>query len=153
MTTTRRTRSSPPSARPRTRGAAPADTAPTDAASIAGEIAAAAQSADPAEQLRLLKLNLQTTRESLMRVSPDTLVNADHAAWTQQIYQTSLAINALRNAALNALTAEFTTALPRLASATTKLADDLAVLKEATAVIQAVGSSLDIIASIAVLLP
>lgn len=151
MATIHRTHPRPPtsaSPRPRTRGAAP-----TDAASIATEIAAAGRSADPVEQLRMLKLELQTTREALMRVSPDTLNNADHAAWTQQIFQVSLAINTLRNAALDALTTEFESALPRLHAATKKLADELAALQEATAVIQAVGSVLGIIASIPVLLP
>ena len=138
MTSSHRTRPSPPVPRRRMRGAT---------------VVPATPPGDPVEQLRLLKLNLQTTRESLMWVNPDTLSNADHAAWTQQIYQTSLAINALRNAALDALTAEFEAALPQLASATKTLADELSALEEATAVIQAVGSSLDIIASIAVLLP
>ena len=111
------------------------------------------RSADPVEQLRVLKLGLQTTRERLMRVSPDLLNDADHAAWTQQIYQVSLAINALRNAALDALGAEFQAALPRLVSATKQLADALAALQRSADVIQAVGGALDIIASIAVLLP
>ena len=137
MTSTHHPRSSAPARRRSTRGAT---------------VAPATPPGDPLEQLRLLKLDLQTTRESLMRVSPDTLGNADHAAWTEQIYQTSLAINALRNAALDALTAEFEAALPRLVVATKKLVDDLAVLEDATAVIQAVGSSLGIVASIAVLL-
>lgn len=107
---------------------------------------------DAAAQLRDLKLNLQATREKLMLVSPDLLDDADHEAWSNQIFQVSLAINGLRNAALETLSAAFKQALPSFASATTTLTDELFKLQQATDVIKAVAGALGVISKIATLL-
>ncbi|MBI3367597.1 MAG: hypothetical protein HY021_03850 [Burkholderiales bacterium] len=107
---------------------------------------------DAAAQLRDLKLNLQATREKLMLVRPDLLDDADHEAWSNQIFQVSLAINGLRNAALETLSAAFKQALPSFASATTTLTDELFKLQQATDVIKAVAGALGVISKIATLL-
>jgi len=114
--------------------------------------AAARGMADTVEQLRQLKLNHQAIREKLMLVSPDLLSNAEHEAWADQIFQVSLAINGLRNAALENLSAEFTAELPNFESATTQLVDDLFELQQAVDVIKAVAGVLDVIRQVARLL-
>ena len=87
-----------------------------------------------------------------MLVSPDALNDTDHEAWSNQIFQVSLAINGLRNAALESLSNDFKTELPAFESATSKLSDDLAKLKQAVDVINAVSGALGVISKIATLL-
>jgi hypothetical protein len=114
--------------------------------------AAATVTPNLVEQLRQLKLNLQATREKLMLVSPDLLTDNDHAAWTDQIFQVSLAINGLRNVTLQTLSDEFTAELPSFESATTKLIDDLFELQQAVDVIETVSGALVVVRKIATLL-
>jgi hypothetical protein len=103
------------------------------------------------DQLQALKLHLQATREKLMLIQPDTLNDEQHAQWSEQIYQVSLAINAVRKALLGTLSGAFAAALPELERSTNKLTDDLYRLQSATDVINAVSSALGVIASIAAL--
>ena len=49
---------------------------------------------DALASLENLKLNLQATREKLMLVQPDTLSDADHAKWSDEIFKVSVAISA-----------------------------------------------------------
>lgn len=101
------------------------------------------------EQLRQLKLALMATREKLLLVSPDLLNDAAHEAWSKQIFEVSMAINGVRNAELEVLSAEFRAELPAFSAATAKLVDDLFELQKATEVIKAVGSLLGIFTKIA----
>lgn len=117
-------------------------------APAAKDAVSSADSEAALKQLRLLKLNLQATREKLMLVSPDLLDDADHEAWSNQIFQVSLAINGIRNAALQALSDEFMSALPEFESATAKLTDELFKLQQAVDVIKAVSGALGVISKI-----
>ena len=114
--------------------------------------ATAAPTADLAEQLRQLKLNLQATREKLMLVSPDLLNDADHEAWSNQIFKVSLAINGLRNAALQMLSDQFKSELPNFVAAAKRLTDELFELQQAVDVIKAVSGALGVIGKIVTLL-
>lgn len=102
-----------------------------------------------ADNLRQLKLSLMATREKLMLVSPDLLSDADHQAWTRQIFEVSTAINATRNAELESLSADFRTELPAFSAATKKLVEDLFALQKAVAVIKAVAGALNVVTKIA----
>lgn len=119
---------------------------PTKAANAI--IAATVASPGTADELRLLKLSLMGTREKLMLVSPDLLNDSDHEAWSTQIFEVSRAINAVRNASLESLSAEFRRELPAFSAATMKLVDDLFALQKAVAVIKAVGAVLNIVTKI-----
>ncbi len=124
--------------------------APAAAAAAAAPAAEAALSPDDA--VRQLKRMLQATREKLMLVSPDMLSDADHDAWTQQIFEVSTAINRLRNVALQNLSAQFTAELPGFEAAASQLAADLDRLQKATEVIKAVAGALGVIGKIVTLL-
>ena len=117
-----------------------------DAASV---VVTAAITSGTANDLRQLKLSLMATREKLMLVSPDLLSDADHQAWTQQIFEVSVAINATRNAELESLSADFRNELPAFSAATKKLVDDLFALQKAVAVIKAVAGALSVVTKIA----
>ncbi len=101
--------------------------------------------------LQTLQDNLQATRRKLLQIDPDTLDDAQHKDWSDQIFQVSLAISAVRNALLGAISAAFDAELPSIEKATGKLTDDLSNLQTSVDIINAIGSALAIIASIAVL--
>jgi hypothetical protein len=86
-----------------------------------------------------------------MLVQPDTLDDIQHAKWSEEIYQTSLAINAARKALLGAISSQFLAELPALEEATDRLTDELYALQRSVDVINAVASFLGIIESIVVL--
>lgn len=113
---------------------------------------AAEAALSPDDAVRQLKRMLQATREKLMLVSPDMLSDADHDAWTQQIFEVSTAINRLRNVALQNLSAQFTAELPGFEAAASQLAADLERLQKATEVIKAVAGALGVIGKIVTLL-
>lgn len=113
---------------------------------------AAEAALSPDDAVRQLKRMLQATREKLMLVSPDMLSDADHDAWTQQIFEVSTAINRLRNVALQNLSAQFTAELPGFEAAASQLAADLDRLQKATEVIKAVAGALGVIGKIVTLL-
>ncbi len=126
---------------------------PAAPAAAAAAAAAAAEAAlSPDDAVRQLKRMLQATREKLMLVSPDMLSDADHDAWTQQIFEVSTAINRLRNVALQNLSAQFTAELPGFEAAASQLAADLERLQKATEVIKAVAGALGVIGKIVTLL-
>ena len=127
--------------------------APAPAAAAAAAPAPAEEAAlSPDDAVRQLKRMLQATREKLMLVSPDMLSDADHDAWTQQIFEVSTAINRLRNVALQNLSAQFTAELPGFEAAASQLAADLERLQKATEVIKAVAGALGVIGKIVTLL-
>jgi len=99
-------------------------------------------------QLRRLKLNLMGTREKLMLVSPDLLKDDEHAAWSKQIFDVSLAISAIRNKELADLSDRFTKELPRFNDAMEQLTNDLFKLQKAVQVIKAVDAALGVVTSI-----
>ena len=122
------------------------------AAPVPAPAAAAEAALSPDDAVRQLKRMLQATREKLMLVSPDMLSDADHDAWTQQIFEVSTAINRLRNVALQNLSAQFTAELPGFEAAASQLAADLERLQKATEVIKAVAGALGVIGKIVTLL-
>ena len=126
--------------------------APAAAAAAAAAAPAAEAALSPDDAVRQLKRMLQATREKLMLVSPDMLSDADHDAWTQQIFEVSTAINRLRNVALQNLSAQFTAELPGFEAAASQLAADLERLQKATEVIKAVAGALGVIGKIVTLL-
>ena len=132
--------------------AAPAPAAAAAAAAAAAPAPAEEAALSPDDAVRQLKRMLQATREKLMLVSPDMLSDADHDAWTQQIFEVSTAINRLRNVALQNLSAQFTAELPGFEAAASQLAADLERLQKATEVIKAVAGALGVIGKIVTLL-
>jgi hypothetical protein len=108
--------------------------------------------ARPSAQMRQLKQELEDVRSGLMLIDPDKLGDADRLALSEQIFQLSLAINALRNAALESLSEAFKAELPSFESAAARLRDDLSGLQESVDVIRAVAGGFGIFGNIAKLL-
>jgi len=110
--------------------------------------AAAAVLPGTADDLRQLKLSLMAMREKLMLVSPDVLNDTDHETWNTQLFEVGRAINAVRNAELESLSAAFRHELPAFSAATGKMVDDLFGLQKAVAVIGAVAGVLGVVTRI-----
>lgn len=108
--------------------------------------------ARPPGQMRHLKQELEDVRGQLMLIDPDKLGDAERLALSEQIFHLSLAINALRNAALESLSEAFKAELPAFESATAKLRDDLAELQVSVDVIRAVAGAFGIFGNIVKLL-
>jgi hypothetical protein len=106
---------------------------------------------DAIASLETLKDNLQITRRKLLQIDPDTLNDQQHAQWSDQVFQVNLAISTVRNALLGAISAAFDQQLPSIEKATAQLTDDLSNLQTSVDVINAIGSVLAIISSIAAL--
>jgi hypothetical protein len=113
---------------------------------------AADKPANPFEQLLQLKTNLEATRRKLLAIKPDQLGDAEHEAWSEQVFELNKAISAARNATLETLSDQFKQELPRFEASTQQLNKDLRKLKEAVDIINAVSGFLGIISSIAGLL-
>jgi len=108
--------------------------------------------ARPPAQMRQLKQELEDVRGQLMLIDPDKLNDADRLALSEQIFHLSLAINALRNAALESLSEAFKAELPAFESAAAQLRDDLARVQASVEVIRAVAGVFGIFGNIAKLL-
>lgn len=106
---------------------------------------------DTIASLGTVKDNLQATRRKLLQIDADTLNDQQHAQWSDQVFQVNLAISAVRNALLGAISAAFDEELPSIEKATGKLTDDLSNLQTSVDVLNAISSALAIIASIAAL--
>lgn len=104
-----------------------------------------------AERLRALKLQLQAAQDKLLLIDPNRLDDVAHAAWSNEIFELSRAINALRNVLLEQLSADFAAELPDIEDATKDLADELQELEDAVDVINAVAGVLGVITRIATL--
>ena len=104
-----------------------------------------------AERLRALKLQLQRAQDKLLLIDPNRLDDVAHAAWSNEIFELSRAINALRNVLLEQLSADFLAELPDIEDASKDLADELEELEDAVDVINAVAGVLGVIARIATL--
>ena len=104
-----------------------------------------------AERLRTLKLQLQAAQDKLLLIDPNRLDDVAHAAWSNEIFEISRAINALRNVLLEQLSADFLAELPDIEDASKDLADELQELEDAVDVINAVAGVLGAIARIATL--
>ena len=104
-----------------------------------------------AERFRSLKLQLQAAQDKLLLIDPNRLDDVEHAAWSNEIFQLSRAINALRNVLLEQLSADFAAELPDIEDATKDLADELKELEDAVDVINAVAGVLGVITRIATL--
>ena len=113
--------------------------------------AAAAAAPDALEQLRQLRLNLDTMSARLMLIATDRLSDDDFRALGKQNTEISLAINKLRNASLLSLSDEFKAELPAFTTAAKKLNDDLDGLKKAVDIIKAVSGALGVISKIVTL--
>ena len=101
--------------------------------------------------LKRLMGDLEATRRKLMRVQPDTLDDAQHARWSEQLFEVNLANSTVRNVLQGVISAAFAREIPAIEQATGKLADDLSRLKDSVEVINAVASALGIIQRIALL--
>jgi acyl carrier protein phosphodiesterase len=99
----------------------------------------------------LLKLQLQRAQDKLLLIDPNRLDDVAHAAWSNEIFELSRAINALRNVLLEQLSADFLAELPDIEDASKDLADELQELEDAVDVINAVAGVLGVIARIATL--
>jgi hypothetical protein len=121
-----------------TRGAAPS---PTAARTTSGQV----------ERLRSLKLQLQAAQDKLLLIDPNRLDDVAHAAWSNEIFELSRAINALRNVLLEQLSSDFAAELPDIEDAAKDLADELSELEHAVDVINAVAGVLGVITRIATL--
>ncbi len=106
---------------------------------------------DALEQLRQLRLNLDTMSARLMLIATDRLSDGDFRELGKQNTEISLAINKLRNATLLSLSDEFKAELPAFSTATKKLNDDLDGLKKAVDIIKAVSGTLGVISKIVTL--
>ena len=104
-----------------------------------------------AERLRALKLQLQAAQDKLLLIDPNRLDDVAHAAWSNEIFELSRAINALRNVLLEQLSADFLAELPDIEDASRDLADELKELEDAVDVINAVAGVLGVIVRIATL--
>ena len=104
-----------------------------------------------AERLRALKLQLQAAQDKLLLIDPNRLDDVAHAAWSNEIFELSRAINALRNVLLEQLSADFAAELPDIEDASKDLADELQELEDAVDVINAVAGVLGVITRIATL--
>ena len=104
-----------------------------------------------AERLRALKLQLQAAQDKLLLIDPNRLDDVAHAAWSNEIFELSRAINALRNVLLEQLSADFLAELPDIEDASKELADELQQLEDAVDVINAVAGVLSVIARVATL--
>jgi hypothetical protein len=104
-----------------------------------------------AERLRLLKLQLQRAQDKLLLIDPNRLDDVAHASWSNEIFELSRAINALRNVLLEQLSADFLAELPDIEDSSKDLADELQELEDAVDVINAVAGVLGVIARIATL--
>ena len=104
-----------------------------------------------AERLRSLKLQLQAAQDKLLLIDPNRLDDVSHAAWSNEIFELSRAINALRNVLLEQVSADFVAELPDIEDATKDLADELSELEHAVDVINAVAGVLGVITRIATL--
>jgi hypothetical protein len=136
----------------RTKKVKPVKKVATRSAPVARSAPGATPEGGQADRLRDLKLQLQAAQDKLLLIDPNTLDDEAHAAWSNQIFQLSRAINKLRNVLLEQLSAEFAAELPAIEGATNKLADELQRLKNAVAVINAVAGVLGVIARIVTLL-
>jgi hypothetical protein len=132
------TRSSPAARGGAVRGATPASAAVRSASASA-------------ERLRALKLQLQAAQDKLLLIDPNRLDDVAHAAWSNEIFELSRAINALRNVLLEQLSADFLAELPDIEDASKDLADELSELEDAVDVINAVAGVLSVIARVATL--
>ena len=104
-----------------------------------------------AERFRSLKLQLQAAQDKLLLIDPNSLDDVAHAAWSNEIFELSRAINALRNALLERLSEDFARELPDIEDATKELADELQELEDAVDVINAVAGVLGVITRIVTL--
>ena len=136
----------------RTRKVKPPKPAAIRAAPAARAAPVARADGGKADRLRDLKLQLQAAQDKLLLIDPSKLDNEAHAAWSNQVFQLSRAINKLRNVLLEQLSEEFAAELPAIESATGKLADELERLKNAVDVINAVAGVLGVITRIITLL-
>ena len=140
-------------------GVTPAPTATRRSVTRSGTATRSAAASPPptrvlsgqAERLRALKLQLQAAQDKLLLIDPNRLDDVAHAAWSNEIFELSRAINALRNVLLEQLSADFAAELPDIEDATKDLADELQELEDAVDVINAVAGVLGVIARIATL--
>jgi hypothetical protein len=96
--------------------------------------------------------HLESVREQLLEVDSDSLDAAKREQWREQVSQVSLAITRVSNLELSAISEEFSASLPRINSATGKLASDLNTIKTANEVVTAVAEVIGVIATVAKLL-
>jgi len=136
----------------RTKKVKPAKKAAPRSTPVARSGPVAPSEGSEADRLRDLKLQLQAAQDKLLLIDPNKLDDDAHAAWSNQIFQLSRAINKLRNVLLEQLSAEFAAELPAIESATGKLADELQRLKNAVDVINAVAGILGVVTRIITLL-
>jgi hypothetical protein len=99
-----------------------------------------------------LRDNLRAARLKLQSVQPNLLNDEESRAFTRQSHALDFAINSVRNAKLDVISARFAAELPAINKSTEQLNRDLQRLKDSVQIIRAIGSALGIIENIAKLL-
>lgn len=148
-TETRKTRASAPQIRTRARRA------PIPARAGSGRLQPARAGLDAdgtIAALEALRDNLDATAEKLALVDEKRLSDEDFREFARQRHAVNLAVNAARNATLEAISAKFRAELPAINAATGRLRTDLQKLKDSVQIIQGVASFLGIIQNVVKLL-
>lgn len=113
---------------------------------------AGAASAETADTLRQLRLDMEAAVTKLLLIPHAKLSDEDHEAWSDQITQLNLAIAKVRNAVLEELNDQFQAELPAIQAATAELAKKLERLQQSVAIIRAVDGVLGVVRQIITLL-
>jgi hypothetical protein len=100
------------------------------------------------DQLVAVKASLEIISAKLNGVDPNTLSDADHQTWSDDIDKVDLAIARVRNSLLNGIVAEFEQAMPAIQASTAKAEADLAKLTRFVDIINAVAGALGVIEEI-----
>jgi hypothetical protein len=144
----------------KTRGAAPqirtrARRAPTPARAGSGRLQPARAGLDAdgtLAALEALRANLDATRDKLALVDEKRLSDEDFREFARLSHEVNLAVNAARNATLDAISAKFRAELPAINAAIGRLRTDLQRLKDSVEIIRGVASVFGIIENVVKLL-
>ena len=97
---------------------------------------------------RDLLRHLLGIREKLMMVDPTSLDEEKHAAWTEQIYQVSLAIGYVRSVALGDVERDYADLVVEAEAALDAVTDDLYKIKRNVEAIRIVDGALGVVKEI-----
>lgn len=97
------------------------------------------------DELVATKADLEATSTTLMAIDPQSLSDAEHKLWSEEVNQIDLAIARVRNSLLNGIAEAFEAELPAIQASTSRLKADLAKAKEAVQVINIIAGALGVI--------
>ena len=100
------------------------------------------------DELVAVKRSLEAISLALNGIDPKSLSDSEHKTFENETNKVDLAIARVRNSLLEGIVAEFEAAMPEIQSATARLEDDLAKLKQSVDVINAVAGALGVIEKI-----